>query len=166
MKRIIFLISLLTLIGCKCLLPQIPPQYLQANNSCEAYLPNYLQYISVLDNCDNAILTQEPLPGTILSVANPYYKVKITATNIAGSDIEQFDVFLVDVIPEIIWDSIPGDTLPVVDRNTGLIKAFYSLLDYDIKQGHNERFPGDSIILINDTINTIQKYVVWSMEME
>jgi len=107
MKRAIFLISLFTLISCTCL-PQIPPQYLYADGDCQAELPNYLQAVSVLDNCGNATLTQEPLPGTILDASNPYIQVKIVATDISGNtDIERFDVLLMDTIPPeiIIIDS-------------------------------------------------------------
>lgn len=112
MKRLIFLTCVLTLIGCTCL-PQIPSQYLYADKNCEAFLPNYLPAVSVLDNCEGAVLTQEPLSGTILDAANPYVQVKITATDLSGNmDIERFDVFLWDTIaPQIIWNSIPGDTI-------------------------------------------------------
>ena len=112
MKRLIFLTCLLTLIGCNCL-PQIPPQYLPVDNNCEAFLPNYLEAVSVLDNCGGAVLTQEPLSGTILDANNPYYRVTITATDLSGNtDQEKFDVFLWDTIPpQIIWDFIPGDTI-------------------------------------------------------
>ena len=162
MKKITFLFCLFTLVSCRCL-PQIPPQYLQANTSCEAYLPNYLVYITVINNCGDATLAQNPVPGTILNATNPAVEVTLTATNEFGNtDIEKFDVFLWDA-PQIIWDSIPGDTLPIVDKDTELMKAFYSLLNYDIEQGHNERFPGDSILVKNDSIH---RYVVWSMEME
>lgn len=118
MKKLIFLTCLLTFIGCTCL-PQIPPQYLYADENCEAYLPNYLPAVSVLDNCEGAFLTQEPLPGTLLDAANPYVQVKITATDISGNtDIERFDVLLFDTIPpQIIWDSIPGDTIPIARVN-------------------------------------------------
>jgi len=83
------------------------------DNNCEAFLPNYLEAVSVLDNCGGAVLTQEPLPGTILDANNPYYRVTITATDLSGNtDQEKFDVFLWDTIPpQIIWDFIPGDTI-------------------------------------------------------
>lgn len=105
MKRLFFPLMLL-LVSCTCL-PQIPPQYLYADENCEATLPNYLPAVDVLDNCGNATLTQEPLPGTILNADNPYVQVKITATDISGNtDVERFDVMLMDTIPpEIIIDT-------------------------------------------------------------
>lgn len=106
MKRVIFLTSLLTLIGCTCL-PQIPIQTIYADENCQAELPNYLPAVSVLDNCENATLTQEPLPGTILDAGNPYIKIIIKAKDISGNeDTESFDVVLMDTIPpEIIIDT-------------------------------------------------------------
>jgi len=111
MKKL-FIPLLFLLVSCNCL-PQIPPQYLPADNNCEAFLPNYLEAVSVLDNCGGAVLTQEPLSGTILDANNPYYRVTITATDLSGNtDQEKFDVFLWDTIPpQIIWDFIPGDTI-------------------------------------------------------
>ncbi len=111
MKKLIIPLMLI-LVSCNCL-PQISTQYLQANASCEAYLPNYLVYITVLNNCGDATLAQNPVPGTILNVALPEIEVTLTATNSFGNtDIEKFDVFL-SAIPEIIWDSIPSDTIPI-----------------------------------------------------
>ncbi len=113
MKKLILFLGIATLISCTCL-PQIPPQYLPANRSCEAYLPNYLVYITVLNNCGDPTPTQNPLPGTILDATNPEVEVTLTATNEFGNtDIEQFYVYLWDA-PEIIWDSIPADTIPPV----------------------------------------------------
>jgi len=111
MKKL-FIPLLFLLVSCNCL-PQIPPQYLPANDDCEAFLPNYLEAVSVLDNCGGAVLTQEPLSGTILDANNPYCRVTITATDLSGNtDQEKFDVFLWDTIPpQIIWDFIPGDTI-------------------------------------------------------
>lgn len=112
MRKILLFITLAGLFSCTCL-PQIPPQYLLADENCEAYLPNYLQAVSVLDNCEGATLTQEPLSGTVLDAENPYVRITITATDLSGNtDTEKFDVFLWDTIaPQIIWDYIPGDTL-------------------------------------------------------
>jgi len=118
MKKL-FIPLLFLLVSCKCLLPQIPPQYLPADNNCEAFLPNYLEFVSVWDNCGNAAKTQEPIPGTILDANNPYYKVTITATDIFGNiDQSKIDVYLWDNIPpQIIWDSIPSDTIPIARVN-------------------------------------------------
>ena len=107
MKKLTFFLLIVTLVSCRCL-PQIPIQIIYAGENCEALLPNYLQWISVRDNCEDYTLTQFPLPGTILSATNPYQEVVITAKDISGNiDIEKFDVILMDTVPpEIIIDSI------------------------------------------------------------
>jgi len=129
MKRIIFLLGLLALISCTCL-PQIPPQYLQANARCEAYLPDYTEYVHVRTNCTEASLVQEPPPETVLDITNPMVEVTLTATNLFGNtDIEKFDVFLWDP-PQIIWDSIPGDTIPIVERRNDIDLLIESVEKY------------------------------------
>lgn len=113
MKKTLLIFGFFAAIGCKCL-PQPPPQYLEANASCEAYLPNYLEYASVINNCGDAALDQEPPPGTILNAATPAVEVTLTATNAFGNtDVSKFDVYLW-ASPKIIWDSIPGDSIPPV----------------------------------------------------
>lgn len=125
MKKLILFLLVVMLVSCTCL-PQIPPQYLQANASCEAYLPNYLVYITVLNNCGDATLAQNPVPGTILNAAMPEVEVTLTATNSFGNtDIEKFDVYLWDA-PEIIWDSIPSDTIPIAHRPNDIDAVFES----------------------------------------
>lgn len=148
MKKITFLLCLLTLIGCRCL-PQIPPQYLPANNSCEAYLPNYLEYVSVINACGDATPIQEPVPGTILSITLPHVEVTITATNSFGNtDIERFDVYLW-AAPQIIWDSIPGDTIPAMAKENDIDLLIESVEQYRAHLGINDY---DSIATIAATI--------------
>lgn len=119
MKRMIFFLTLLALVSCRCL-PQISTQYLQANLNCEAYLPDYTVYITVINNCGDVTPIQYPVPGTILDSIIPAVEVTLTATNSFGNtDMEKFDVYLWDA-PEIIWDSIPGDTIPVAEQRNDI----------------------------------------------
>ena len=137
MKKLIIFLIVGTLLSCTCL-PQIPTQYLRANASCEAYLPNYLVYITVINNCGDATLAQNPVPGTILDAANSEMEVTLTATNAFGNtDIEKFDVFLWDA-PEIIWDSIPGDTIPVTERKNEIDLLIESIAEYRDYLGIND----------------------------
>jgi len=113
MKKVIIFLIVAGCYACSCWPQQVPPQYLPANLSCEAYLPNYLEYVSVINPCGDATLMQNPVPGTILDVTNPHEEVTLTAINSFGNiDEEKFDVFLT-AMPEIIWDSIPSDTIPL-----------------------------------------------------
>lgn len=107
MKKLTFLLCLFALVSCTCL-PQIPPQYIQADQNCEGVLPNYLEFVTVEDNCQGAIPTQDPLPGTILDAANPWLTVTIEAKDMSGNlDRRRFDVMLTDNIPpELIIDSL------------------------------------------------------------
>lgn len=129
MKKLIGFLIVAVLVGCNCW-TQIPSQYLPANLSCEAYLPNYLEYVSVINNCGMATLTQEPPSGTILDIVNLHIEVTLTATNVFGNtDVEKFDVYLWDA-PEIIWDSIPGDTIPAVARRNDIDLLIESVEEY------------------------------------
>ena len=115
MKKLIGFLIVAGIMACNCL-SQIPTQYLPADTNCQAVLPNYLDYITVQNNCSDIPPTQYPLPGTILNADNPWVTVIITATNIGGlQDVEEFQVRLtVKEPPEIIWDSIPGDTIAYI----------------------------------------------------
>lgn len=148
MKKLILFLGIATLISCTCL-PQPSTQYLPANASCEAYLPNYLVYITAINNCGDATLAQNPVPGTILDAANPEVGVTLTATNAFGNtDIEQFDVFLWDA-PEIIWDSIPSDTIPMAERRNEIDLLIESIEQYRAYLGINDY---DNITTIADSI--------------
>jgi hypothetical protein len=82
-------------------------------------------YIKAINNCGDATLAQNPLPGTILDANLPTVEVTLTATNEFGNtDIERFDVYLWSA-PEIIWDSIPSDTIPPVADHINEIDAVF-----------------------------------------
>lgn len=117
MKRLLVFIFMAMFIVSCCLPQDIPDQYLKANASCEAYLPNYLEYASVINPCGDAAFLQEPVPGTILGVSQPHVKVTLTAINSFGNtDEKEFNVYIT-AFPEIIWDSIPSDTIPIAYAN-------------------------------------------------
>ena len=144
MKKVLLFITLAALISCNCL-PQIPTQYLPADENCEAVLPNYLDYVSVFDNCQGGTLTQIPLPGTVLTESNPWITVTITAKDLGGrTDMEQFITVLDDgIAPQIIWDSIPGDTIPVAHIND-IDLLFESVDEYRAYLGAE---PQDNILI-------------------
>jgi hypothetical protein len=133
MKRVIIFLIVAGFYACNCL-PQVPTQYLPADANCEAVLPNYLLYVSVFDNCQGGTLTQHPLPGIKLTEGTPWVTVTITAKDLGGrTDTEQFIAVLDDgIAPEIIWDSIPSDTipLPIADNVNELDETWDSYVTY------------------------------------
>ena len=133
MKKIIGFLIVASCYACSCWTQQIPSQYLPANASCEAYLPNYLDYITVRNACGDVVPIQQPQPGTILNESLPHVQVTLTAINSFGNtDEEKFDVYIT-AFPEIIWDSIPSDTIPlppVVDNVNELDEVWYSNVIY------------------------------------
>lgn len=101
-KYLFFLFASMLLSGCKCVLSQIPPQIIYVNSSCQAVLPDYKTKVSVSGGCTGFALTQTPLPGTILTIANKTTVViKATGTNGKTSQI-QFNVSLADTITPVI----------------------------------------------------------------
>ncbi|MDG1158487.1 MAG: HYR domain-containing protein, partial [Flavobacteriales bacterium] len=78
-------------------------EYVDSN--CEFILPDYTINAITTDNCDNApVLTQLPLPGTLVSSANHVELITITSTDMYGnSNSCSFNVTLIDTIaPSIV----------------------------------------------------------------
>lgn len=107
MKKLLFLL-LLPLIGCKCLMSQIPPQVVYAGQGCEAPLPDYRLMLSISDNCQVVDTIQIPQPGYMLSASNVITDVTIRAVDISGNISEvNFTVTMLDTIPPVIgWEGI------------------------------------------------------------
>jgi hypothetical protein len=145
MRKVYFIIMVISIFSCKPCLPQISNQYLAADSNCEAIIPNYLDYVSVIWNCAPGSLTQYPPAGTKLTEAIPWMTVTITAKNLSGrTDVEKFTVILDDgIAPEIIWDSIPSDTIPITHVND-IDLLFKSVDDYRAYLGAE---PQDNILI-------------------
>lgn len=107
MRNLVYLLILVGVVmvsSCSCVLSQVPPQVVYADSAnCEAALPDYTPIVVASDNCGEVALSQDPLPGTVLSPANPYIDVLITATDEAGNAaFLNISVSLVDTIPPIL----------------------------------------------------------------
>lgn len=107
MKRYIVIFCTLLLMGCTpCIvLSQVPPQTLQAGPGCQAPLPDYTLKVTATDNCGGTpVIKQTPLPGTMLTSANPSVTVTLTATDQAGnvSDPMLVPVLLIDTVKPIL----------------------------------------------------------------
>lgn len=131
MRKLIIFLIVAVIVGCDCL-SQIPTQTIYADENCEAVLPNYLQYITVKDNCEGVLLTQIPLPGEMLSAGNPWVTVVITATDISGlRDVEEFTVTMIDTIPpEIIVDSVL--LFYTAEQRSSLLRAYHTSIGRDM----------------------------------
>jgi len=149
-----FILSLVTLFlsGCGCLMSQMPPQYLQVDQSCGAALPDYLPMIKVTDNCQVVSVEQTPSAGSWLTV--PTTTVLIRATDNFNNHTDlMFTVTLVDTISPVI----------VVTDTTLIVKA-YDVIDsmYDNAERalarqmwYDEGLLPDSLLTSEDYCNNI-----------
>lgn len=125
MKRLLgFIVIAIILAACNVCLSQIPDQLVFVDANCEALLPDYAPDVIVIDNCDNATITQVPAPGTLLTSTQPITNVVMTASDISGnSNSINFNVILVDTIAPTIQAG-PGLLSYNLD-NYGTIHSLY-----------------------------------------
>lgn len=103
MKRVLFLLVASALMSCRCLLSQIPPQYIYAQAGCQAPLPNYLNAVRATDNCELASITQTPSAGVMLNSVVKTTTVVIRATDVAGNFRQiSFPVTMLDTVKPVI----------------------------------------------------------------
>ena len=168
MKKLLFLL-LIALSGCKCLLSQIPPQYLYAGADCTAELPNYVEKVTVTDNCALATVVQTPAPGYLLDAVNQIVNVTIRATDVFNNSSEvTFTVTLLDTIPPVITadltvinadDTVTYNTL--VASMWEEVNRLYDRADLmiaDAMEYFDESFPYEDFgIIKNDVDSTYYK---------
>ena len=125
MKRILYLIMILTLASCStCMLGQIPPQFLYVDESCGAAMPDYLSKIRVTDNCEVDTVWQSPTRGTWLT--QPANNAMIRAIDKFGNFTDVlFTVNLVDTVPPVI--EVTDSTL--ISDVYNKIDAVYNIAD-------------------------------------
>lgn len=100
-KSILFLALMVSLSGCcySQLVNQLPDQIYFANDSCEYYLPDYTEAITVSDNCNIDYFYQYPESGAVIT-AGVVTEVSIVAGDVSGNEKTiHFNVLLVDTIP-------------------------------------------------------------------
>ena len=64
MKKLLFLLSIILLSSCTCLIGQVPSVTLQITEECGAALPDYRSHLIFTDNCRVDSIDQTPSPGT------------------------------------------------------------------------------------------------------
>ncbi len=100
MKKIVIFLAVAVLMGCTCI-GQLQTQYVYADENCQAQLPDYLQIVSVSDNCSEVSLIQSPPAFAYISV---HTEVTITATDQSGNiNSSSFQVMLLDTIPPALY---------------------------------------------------------------
>ena len=147
MKKLLLLL-LIALSGCKCLLSQLPPQFIYAGEDCTAPLPNYVEKVTVTDNCALATVVQTPAPGYLLDAVNQIVNVKIKATDVFANSSEiTFSVTLLDTIPPVItYEELLGETWMEVNN-------LYNRADRmiaDLMDNVDETFPYEDFGVIRD----------------
>jgi hypothetical protein len=124
MKRLLFILSIFFM-GCTCI-AQIPPQYVYVGEDCTATLPDYLNQVTVRDNCQLDTIFQTPGVGYILDAVNQNVQVTITARDAFGNETNMsFEVTAIDTIP------------PIIEPDTTLLTAFSRYQDVMFKVSHN-----------------------------
>jgi len=114
MRRLVVFLSIAVFMGCTCI-GQLQTQYLYVDESCKAQLPDYLQIVSMDDNCSEVSLAQDPPAHAYISV---HTDVTITATDQAGNiNASTFQVMLLDTIPPVLWftDTVAYNTDQIHD---------------------------------------------------
>lgn len=101
MKKLLFLLVVVLLSSCTCMISQIPPQYIYVDESCGAALPDYLPMIIVTDNCQVDTVWQSPTRGSWLTVPTTTVLIRAIDNFNNHTDI-MFTVTLIDTIPPTI----------------------------------------------------------------
>jgi hypothetical protein len=86
------------------LIAQIPPKYIYADTGCQASIPDYRDSVIVKGGCSGFTLSQNPSPGTVITIPFIANEVIIKATGKNGKSSQRiFTVTMLDTItPEII----------------------------------------------------------------
>jgi hypothetical protein len=105
--KTILLFTLFLFSGC-CVIGQIPPQIIYADDSCKTVLPDYRTILKYSDNCKICQVEQTPAPGLILCDTLLSVNVVFSVIDCSGNFQQvRFPVVLVDTIkPVITYDSL------------------------------------------------------------
>lgn len=98
MKKAIFLLSVIVMTSCTCIMSQIPPLTLYVDETCGAALPDLTPRVTFTDNCGPVTLDQTPSPGSWLT--EKYNTVRIRATDNFNNYTDILvSVELIDTVP-------------------------------------------------------------------
>jgi len=107
MRKTLLILFCVTLTSC-CVLSQIPPQIIYADDSCKTVLPDYRTILKYSDNCKICQVEQTPEAGTVLCDTLLSVNVVFTVIDCSGNFQQvRFPVMLVDTIkPVITYDTL------------------------------------------------------------
>ncbi len=143
MKKLIFLLAIILVYSCKmpCIMAQLPNQVVYPGPDCKAVLGDYRSLANVIAGCSGFIVTQTPLPGTIIT-ANTTVTLRAIGSNGKQSLPRSLQVAIADTItPHFV------DPVGMVDTLFKKSNALYDIADNMIIQAElnvNNIFPFDS----------------------
>lgn len=157
MKRLFGFLIVAVFAACTCL-SQIPDQLVYVDQNCEALLPDYTPDVVVVDNCDNASISQSPSPGTVLTSATPVTTVTISALDISGNSASlSFEVILLDTIsptiqpgPGLLTWNAEGIGKAIRRMHVGVIAMHDSILVQYPNANQDTSYRHDNLLLINN----------------
>ena len=94
------------------------PAVASADSNCQAPVPDFLSGANVSDNCSASgqlVLTQNPAPGTLLSVGQ--YPVTLTVKDAAGNQSSSSTTFTVKDVTKPVIVSLPAPVVVSSDAN-------------------------------------------------
>ena len=156
MKKLLFLLSVIILSSCTCIMSQVPDQYLYVDESCGAALPDYLTKVTASDNCGIDTIWQHPTYGTWLTA--PATTVLIRAIDNFGNHTDlMFTVHLLDTVPPVIT----ADSTMLVN-SYGFIDNLYNTAERMLARQiwFEESTAPDSLITAEDFCNST--LLTWS----
>jgi hypothetical protein len=165
-KLFCFLFFGLLLCGCthNCLLSQVNTQTINAGANCSAPIPDFRGLVTVSAGCSGSVLTQTPVPGTIITTPNTTVVLKTTSPNGKWSQTSFLMIMnIVDTITPVIIPVTPPVTPPITpptgyyvspsgnDSNPGTITLPWKSLNY----AFNKLVAGDNLILRGGTYTVV-----------
>ena len=151
MKKILFLFTVILLSSCNktCLLSQVATQTITAGTNCSAPIPDFKGLVTVTAGCSGSVLTQTPLPGTIITAPNTTVVLKATSPN--GKWSQTSFLMIMNIIDTITPQIVPVSPITPLagyfvspsgsDVNTGTIDKPWKSLSYTL----TKVVPGDKV---------------------
>jgi len=158
MRKITPILFAWLLYGCSCM-AQIPTQYVYLDTACQARIPDYSYLVTVRDNCDNPILTQDPVAGTLVDQTTI---ITMRAVDSYGNSHQvTFNVVVLDTIAPTI--QLNENWTGYTDQEVGdMYRTFFGWVQLNesdwnrLYAGTTQYIPEFDLTIVNDSVK------VWS----